>query len=233
MKAGTLKGYFSGTIATLEGIEKKDRTSVLGGTRVKSQMSHKVDEATAQETININMTTEQDRKPLHEEQQRRIEAALKIGMRALKAPNRIGWIRIDDPDGSFFAPDADAKFTDRMNRSMDVCTAIESRGLGYALVKSIANELAKRDNVVNEMPMQSLGRAKDVHDEGRVKRAVSEWADADSIAAHIGYGIDLLCTEDQGKGAGAPSILDSTNRAWLEATYCVKFVTLSELAGMI
>ena len=98
---------------------------------------------------------------------------------------------------------------------------------------SIANEFAKRDNAVNEMPLRSLGRAKDVHEEGRVRRAVSEWADADSVASHIGYAIDLFCTDDQGKGAGAPSVLDSANRARLEKTYGVKFVTLCQLAAMI
>ena len=80
---------------------------------------------------------------------------------------------------------------------------------------------------------RSVLRAKDIHEQRQVQRAVAEWADADSIAAHIGYAIDLFCTEDRGKGTGTPSILDEDNRAWLEATYAIKFVTLSELAKMI
>jgi hypothetical protein len=231
--ARTIKGYFSETIVTLEGIENKDRTHVFSSTRLKSQMTEKIDDAIGQETLYINTTTEQDRRPIHLEHFKRIQAACEIGMRALKAPPRIGWIRIDDIDGGFFAPDADAKFTDRMDRTVSACTSIESRGLGFALVKSIADQFAKHDNDPNEMPLRSLGRARDVHEEGRLKRAASEWADADSIAAHIGHGIDLFCTEDQGKGSGSASILDSTNRAWLETTYTVRIISLSELAAMI
>jgi hypothetical protein len=213
--AGTLKGHFSETIFTLEGIENKDRPGILGGTRVKEQKTETIDEATGQETINIKMTPEMDRKPLHSEHRQMIEAALKIGMRALKAPPRTGWILIDDPDGRFFALEADGDFVDRMNKSIDVCEAIESRRLGFALIKSTAVEFAKRDNVDYEMSFQSLVQARDVHEKGRVKRAVAEWADADSIAAHIGYGIDLFCTEDQGKSAGLRlSSIPPTAHGW-------------------
>ena len=67
-----------------------------------------------------------------------------------------------------------------------------------------------------------------------MQRAIAEWADADSIAAHVGYGIDLFCSEDQGKSAGGISlILDAANRAWLTATYGVQFATLTELAAMV
>jgi hypothetical protein len=67
-----------------------------------------------------------------------------------------------------------------------------------------------------------------------VQRAIAEWADADSVASHIGFGIDIFCSDDKGKSTGgAPSILDPTHRAWLTATYGMKFVTLSELAALV
>jgi len=199
---------------------------------MKTVVSHRTDHA-GLAAIDITMTPEYGQKPLtlHPEHFRRMRAALKTGMRALKAPPRIAWVKIADAD--FFAPDTDAKFPDRTDRSMNACTAIELRGLGFALAESITNEFAKRDNVVNEIPLKSLGRARDEHEEGRVKRAIREWADADSVAAHIGYGIDFFCSGDYGKGAGAPSVLDPTSRSWLQATYGVKFVDISELAGML
>ena len=73
----------------------------------------------------------------------------------------------------------------------------------------------------------------DVHEENAVKRAVAEWADGDSVAAHIGYGIDFFCTEDSGKSAGANSIFNVENRAWLNQHFDVKIITLSELAKMV
>ena len=47
---------------------------------------------------------------------------------------------------------------------------------------------------------EGLGRASTDAERAEVARAVAEWADADSIAAHIGYGIDLFCTNDYKKG---------------------------------
>lgn len=230
--AGKIQGYFSETIATLEGIENDDRSAVMASTHLNMEMIVMTDAATGQESIHFNATVEQDRKPLHPEHSKRIRAALRIGMRALKAPRRIAGFNVGDPNFYERAGSEDA-LSDRLNKTIAVGKAIEARGVGYALVESIAKKFTRRDNVVNEMPMRSLGRARDKHEIGGVNRAIAEWADADSIAAHIGYDMDLFCTEDQGKGAGARSVLDSNNRAWLESTFGVKFVTLSELAGMI
>jgi len=259
--AGKLKGYFSETLFTLEGIENKDRIGVIGGTYFDEQRQETVDQDTGQVRISLTLTSRQSRHPIHPEHAARIQAALKTGMRALKGPSRIGWILIQDPDGRFFAPDADAAFADRMDRTDSACSAIETRGLGFARAQSLAKSFATRDQAdiirKNEeefakldamlapaglrMPripfeepwFSSLLRARDIHEQRQVQRAIAEWADADSIAAHIGYGIDLFCTEDEGKGAGAPSIFDADNRTWQEKTYEIKFVTLSELAGMI
>jgi hypothetical protein len=113
------------------------------------------------------------------------------------------------------------------------------------IIRKQQEEFARLDQILAPPGMQaprihfeepwfsSLLRARDIHEQRQVQRAIAEWADADSIAAHIGYGIDLFCTDDQGKAAGAPSIFDSENRAWLESTFGVKFVTLSQLAEMI
>ena len=45
----------------------------------------------------------------------------------------------------------------------------------------------------------ALGAANDVHEKREVARAVAEWADADSIAAHYAYGNDFFCTLDAAK----------------------------------
>jgi hypothetical protein len=229
--AGKLKGYFGASLATLESIKKKDRSSVMGSTSLKTEISNKIDNATGQESIQVKITPEQARQPIHIKHVERIQAAIKIGMRALKTP-RIGGFQVSDQN--FYAPDDSGdSLSERLDKTIAASRAIEDRGVGYAVAKSIADEFAKRDKVLNEMPMQSLGRARDAHEEGRVSRAIVEWADGDSVAAHIGYGIDVFCTEDEGKSAGTASVLDSTSRTWLEAIYGVKFVTLSELAKMI
>ena len=86
---------------------------------------------------------------------------------------------------------------------------------------------------VTEPWYKSLERATDVHEENEVKRAVAEWADGDSIAAHIGYGIDFFCTEDNAKKSNVNSIFNKENRAWLNEYFGVQIIGLSDLAKMI
>jgi hypothetical protein len=80
---------------------------------------------------------------------------------------------------------------------------------------------------------KSLGKAEDIHETRAVGRAVAEWADGDSVAAHYGYRNDFFCTLDAGKGEGKrgdPAVLDAANRAWLSADYGIQFITIAELA---
>lgn len=76
---------------------------------------------------------------------------------------------------------------------------------------------------------QGLVHAKDIHEQGAVRRAFSEWADDDAIASHVAYGLDIFCTEDFGRSNPSGSVFDDENRAWLASTYGVRFMTLKEL----
>ncbi len=77
----------------------------------------------------------------------------------------------------------------------------------------------------------SLDRANSA-EEAEIASAIAEWADGDTVAAHIGYQIEYLCTGDEGAKA-RNSIFDPTQRAWLAATYGLKLLTISELAAMV
>ncbi len=67
LRTGRIRGYFSETLITLEGIQNKDRPEVLGSTRLESNMS-----STGPNNITLNLTVKQDRKPLHPEVSRRV-----------------------------------------------------------------------------------------------------------------------------------------------------------------
>ena len=230
LTTGTLRGYFSETLVTLEGIESKDRIDVLGSTRLENRTR-----ATGTNTITISLNVQQDRKPLPLEFPRRIQAAQKLGMRALRGPARIGWVRVKDDDGTFFGPEEDVlELAKLLDKAGDVATAIQRRGLGYAVAVQLGLRFSARDGKIGEWWLQALRRAQDESERKKVQRAVAEWADADSIAAHVGYGIDLFCSEDKGKSTGGQlSVLDETNRAWLTSAFGVNFVSLAELAAMV
>lgn len=233
LKSRQIEGFFCETLVTLEGIQNKDRGAVFGSTTTRQQRSEHADAASGKHTININLIVEQPkRQPLHPEAAARAQAALDIGMRVISAP-RIGNTRICDPDQTIYVLEPDAALVAaRLDKFMEAASAIEARGLGAAQGLELANKFAQRSNVTEHWYL-SLQRAIDVHEERAVQRAIGEWADGDSIAAHIGYGIDSFCTEDKGSSAGGASILDGVNRAWLKSTYGVKILTLDDLAATI
>jgi hypothetical protein len=227
-----IEGFFCETLIIIEGVQKIDRATVLASTRLRSEIKPETVGEDGIVRIPINLTVEQQRPPLPQEISARVRAALALGLRVLGVP-RIGQTNIDDADGTIYVnePDNDAR-AERINRYVDAATAIESRQVGVSKIRALADKFSKRDQV-QENWHYSLVRAKDIHEENEVKRAFAEWADGDSIAAHIGYGLDVFCTGDTAKRGRVSSVFDTVNRAWLEATYSVRFATLSELAAMI
>ena len=53
---------------------------------------------------------------------------------------------------------------------------------------------------------------RDANEKAEIQKAVAEWADRDTVAAHFAYTNSYLCSEDRGVSAGSPSIFDAINR---------------------
>jgi hypothetical protein len=229
LKAGLLRGFFSETVATLEGIQRGDRAKVFGSTYLATRHSEPEVQDDGKIVHKVNLeTTQPDRRPLHQENERRLAAALRLGFRALSAP-RIAMPRIDDPDKEIYVSETEQALGPRVQRFLDSASAIEARGFGTAPIMKIASRLAKRAGVT-EPWYRSLDRAANL-EEAEIANAIAEWADGDTVAAHIAFQIDYLCTGDQAKARS--SIFSPTERAWLKATYGVQFITMSELAVML
>ena len=229
LRAGRLKGYFSETLVTLEGVGREDRVPVFGSTRVVSDSRQ-----TGENVIGITIGLKQDRTPLHPKFSESVRAAQSIGMRALRGPARmvVGFSWKDDDRSFYEQVEPIEGLVRRREIASEVAAAIEIRGLGRAKGLSLGLEFSKRDGAAGELWLQGLSRAR-ASERKKVARAIAEWADGDSIAAHVGYGNDFFCTHDQGKGVGGPLTFDAVNRAWLTTTFGVSFVTLSELAARV
>jgi hypothetical protein len=119
-----------------------------------------------------------------------------------------------------------------LERCCDILVAIEGRGVGRAQAERIALEI--QAEVGGNHPIEIyLGYPRCPSEQKQINRAIAEWADADSVAAHYGYNIDLFCSEDFGKRASSVSVLDDDNRAWLTNAFGIRFVTLGQLANMV
>lgn len=232
--AGHLHGFFCETVVTLEGIQKVHRAEVFGSTKLRQHRREIAGEKANETIVQLTFAAEQPkRQPLHPKTLERISAALNIGMRALRAP-RIGGIRIEDPDGKVYAldPPTEAELGERLDRYMEVARQIEARGAGFARVEKLAARFALRANIA-EPWFRSLDRAVNDAENIEVHKAIAEWSDGDSVAAHIGYANDYFCTLDEGKSAGASSVFDSANRSWLQSTYGIEIVSPADLAAKL
>ena len=224
--AGSLKGFFSDTIITLEAVENSDRVQVFGNTRSVTEVSRSED---GSRIITIR-TVEQDRKPLQPGggNLARVQAALQLGMRALRAPPRVGAPRLSDPQDEIYEPDGStAQLIECQGRFFAITVAIEARGVGHAKVRALEEKFAKRRGGAKGTWLSSLRFAEDDNERTAVNRAIAEWADGDTVAAHYAYQNDYLCSDD----FGGNSVFNRQNRSWLENTYGIKFVRLSELAA--
>jgi hypothetical protein len=231
IQAGALQGFFCEALIILEGIKNADRSDVFGSTTLNTQYQHDIAPDGNGVTF-INIRPDQPaRRPLDQRQADRFFAAFGLGMKLLGA-TRIGMARVDDPDSCRYVAEPDeAQLGRRLDRHLQAVTAIEARGLGCAQAQRIANEI--RAEIGGYDPFISyLGRPRAAAEQHQVNRAIAEWADGDSVAAHYAYGNDIFCSEDFGKSASTPSVLDATNRAWLTQTFGIQFATLRELARM-
>jgi hypothetical protein len=154
-------------------------------------------------------------------------------MLPLGAPARFGEQHLDSRDYPLFGPACETpEFESRMNDVNDMASEIERRGFGQAVARELGLRFSERAGIT-ELWFQGLGRVCDEKERDNVARAIGEWADGDSIAAHYGFGIHLFCTEDFAKTADCDSVLAPNNRRWLSEEFGIRFVTFAELAERV
>lgn len=211
-----IKGFICETVGTLEGIRNLSRKGYFSS--IKPKVNVQVVNVThGQALLKIDIATTNDQHPgLHRVLEERLQLAIGLGMRLMRAPRMAIPVPAPMLDLSVFADETDVPTSAaRDNRWGDLVEAIEQRGVGSALLRSLLKKAGGRADAIVEKDFVP---------------AVAEWADGDSVAAHVAYNNDLLCTEDQGKSARSRSIFDASNRQWLAITYGVEFATVRELA---
>jgi hypothetical protein len=226
------KVFFCEALIILEGIKNADRSAVFGSTEANTRYQHGLaPDGNGVTTISIRVE-QPARRPLDQRQADRFLAAFGLGMKLLAA-TRIGMTRVDDPDGSRYVAEPDqGQLGRRLNRHLEAVTAIEARGVGCAQARRIADEIRAEIGGYGSF-ISYLGKPRTPVEQRQINRAIAEWADGDSVAAHYAYDIDIFCSEDFGKSASNPSVLDVGNRNWLTKTFGIRFATLGALAQMV
>ncbi len=226
-----IRGFFSETVLTLEGIQRKDRADTLGRTRVVSSS-----QSTGKNRMSLIVGVQHHRKPFDSKFSERVRAAYDLGLRPLRAPARMCLSPHRDPaQYPLYEPPGGIRELARCMEKVNLLASqIADRGVGQAPAVHFGVQLSQQADITQpELWLQGLGRASTPSERKRVARVVAEWADGDSIAAHYGFGIELFCSEDFGRSGNGHSVLDDNNRRWLSESFGIRFVTLAELAKWV
>ncbi len=235
IKSEAIRGYFSDTFVTLEGVMRKHRTKIFGGRKISSFSSL----SKFPNTINITIGASMCKPDIHENHIRTITSLLELGLRGLRGQVYLG-DNFSVPSNmdiyEFTAIDELIKFREKMGK-VEIAIGNRNQATGKNVSKCRARELGlkwlKRDHRDGEIWYQGLGLCRDECESKQVIEAIAEWADGESIIRHIGYGNNYFCTSDEGKSTKGASIFDSDHRKWLACEFGVKFVTPKELAEVI
>ena len=242
IRSGQVRGFLCESFATVEAIRKEDRAKFhlqsVPKVEVK-QTSH----GPGLHSLAIDIQANHSLHPgLTEEFEEELNEALAIGMKLLSTP----YIGLPVPDGlrknpHIYAPEVFAT-ADYNERFGSVASTIAGRGVGGGAVPALAKELTER--LDGPRPKEwsdreflyrvyEYARASNLKKEkAQIEKVFAESADGDMVAAHIAFGNTHLCTEDRGRSAIGPSILDDDNRAWLKAAYGVEILTAQQLCDL-
>ena len=156
-----------------------------------------------------------------------LQSAMAMGFRFMRAP-RIGMPRPPVPEADYFPRPNDASY----DRFSALLAEIETRGVGHSAIRDIGKRFNQRLGSPDSPWFRFLSDYRNPHKRTDVAKAVAEWADGDTVAAHYAFSNDVLCTEDAAQSAGR-SVFDAANRAWLTQQFGITFASVEALASII
>lgn len=224
--AGKITPFLSETIFTLEGIMRKERKKFLGDYRAKVDTTEEADGNQIKLTTTIGPNVEAH-PGNHEHLKKYLDAAVKLGFKLIHTPRIGGIINRDAREHLIQLQGQELK--DYLDRGHVAGRRISELGSGIAPLIKILEKYSPTRNPDLSRWIASAPES----ETNAIAKAVAEWADADSVAAHIGIQGDFFCTRDQAKGAGRSSVLSASNVTTLEREFGFKKVSPDELAAML
>lgn len=228
VKSGKLKGFLADAIFHLEVVPKKMRPEYFG----KYQPEARVEVVGVSPSGEIHMRcsigpSSAGHPGNSDYPKRHLNDAIGLGVLLLSAP-RIGTPRNPDIRSEYYAHRTEAEMAEQQALCGQVFETINELGAGIAHAKSIGDSFKNG----NSTWVEALANAP-ADKRFLVSKAIAEWVDGDSIAAHVSHKIDYYCTLDFGISAGEKSVLAPDSRKVLQERYGIRFVTPKELHGAL
>lgn len=227
LRLGRIEGRLSETIFTLEGIARLDRKSLLGSYKPRVNVSAEEVLSDGSMRIGLNIGPDRSAHPGNNSYlSSHLRDALTLGFKLMRCP-RVAGIVNPDIEEEWYVQSSSLS-SDMANKFGEVGQRIEAAGAGIAWIKAIGNRYAGP----SEHWTDGLANAP-ATEQKNIASAVAEWADADTVSAHVAYGNHYICTRDAAKAAGQNSVFSFSNRVWLVKEYGVKFISPDELATLV
>jgi ribosomal protein L30 len=227
LKDGRISGHLSETIVTLVGVQNSQRMNYFAGVTPRVQRGT-IPLPDGRLKVGMLIDADDSQHPgLHPVAERWINAATSLGLRFLRAP-RVGAPRPPILARNFVRERSRKESAHRQERFFEALRGIEDRGVGMTKMREIGERIKQRNNLPGPW-YKALAKAQEGAERSEIEKAVREWADGDTVAAHAAYKIDILCTADE----GGDSVFNKENRAWLKEKYGIRIMPLSELAAAL
>lgn len=215
IQTGKVKGYICEIGFRIEAIRKKERKHYFAQPHFEVHFEGLRPSADGDYVQFLSMGPRDEAHPgLPEQQAIKLGTALECGIKLLRAQ---AWMGLPAPpelrNPKVFVSDSECLLPGRESRQIIAADRIENLGVGKALFDEIGGWNLQPESEIEEK---------------KFYKACAEWADGETVAAHIAYGNEFLCTNDFGL-SGTRSIFSSQNRDWLETEYGVRFITLDQL----
>lgn len=226
LRSGQIEGRLSETVFTLEGIPRADRKMLLSAYKPKIEI---IEEVMPDGTIHLGVSIGPDQ-TAHPGNNSFLSShlndALALGFKLMRCHRVAGIVNPDIKEEWYVQTSVPS--SDIANKFGEVGRKIEAVDAGIAWVKSIGATHAQS----SESWSNGLANSSSSEDNA-IASAVAEWADGDTVSAHVAYRNHYICTRDAAKAAGQNSVFSPSNRAWLARDYGVKFVSPEELKNLV
>lgn len=221
---GTIIPFISETIFTLEAIKKGDRKQFFKN--YKAAFDVNITEG-KNGFINMQITIgpNKDAHPGNNEfLKEHFADAVALGFNIIHLP-RLGGIVNKDIDGYRYEM-SNEELTRYLDKVFEVGRRITELKAGVYEVEQLANKYNATAGIYG------IGDAPD-SDNGIIAKAVAEWADGDSVAAHIAIEGDYFCTNDIAISGGDKSVFSQKNLNILRNEYNFETINPTELAKIL
>ena len=224
IREGKIQAYICEIALNLEAIQKKKRAEFFGNYKPRIIVEDLPPEngKTMRMPVCVGPSTEQH-PGIHPKPREKLLKACDLGFKVLGMTN-VGTVRTKEiPDDMYERQDDIEEFW-RYAELLANCSEF-IMGLGYG--QAAYNQFKAQFNLVGSGSQRIPSEQ-----EQKFSKAIAEWGDGDSLAAHYAAGNDFFCTDDKAGNAGSRSIFHVENRTQLEKAFGIKIISSCEAAQL-